>query len=345
MKHLLTVTRACYTTVLVAAIALSAYGCADTVSVSPDVAVPLSSLTVSPGGLQPAFSRNTTNYTVDAPTAATSVTVTTVPGSTTDTMTINGVTTAAGQGRSIPLGAPGSTITITIIVFSQTGNETTYTVIVTRLLSSDNNLSALSVTVGNATQPLSPRFVGTILEYTVDVATNVASVVVSATKSDSSAVMLIGSVSVPAGTASGQASTSLGAPGTATPVLIEVTAPNGSKKIYRITVNRAAASNANLSALTVTPPGFFPPPGFVPSTLNYTVDVDTNVTSVEVSATKADPNAVISGDLPNEGHATIPLDGPGTSRVITIIVTAQDTVTIKTYHITVNRAAAAPPSP
>ncbi|HSA85757.1 MAG TPA: cadherin-like beta sandwich domain-containing protein, partial [Nitrospira sp.] len=167
------------------AIGLSANGCSDSASVSEDVAVPLSSLTVTPGTLQPGFFANTTNYAVNAPTSANSVTVTAVPKDNTTIMTINGTLTAAGQGRSVPLGAPGSTTIVTILLEAQNGTETTYTVTVTRLLSSDNDLSALSVTPG----PLNPAFASSTLDYTVNVATGVTSVTISATKSDPSAVM------------------------------------------------------------------------------------------------------------------------------------------------------------
>ncbi|MFZ1804447.1 MAG: cadherin-like beta sandwich domain-containing protein, partial [Nitrospira sp.] len=125
-------------TTLILAISLGAYGCADTASISEDVAAPLSNLTVTPGTLQPGFSANATNYAVNAPTSATSVTVTAVPKDNTAIVTIDGFVTAQ---RSVTLGGPGSTKTILIVVETLNGLETTYTVTVTRLLSSDNNLS------------------------------------------------------------------------------------------------------------------------------------------------------------------------------------------------------------
>ena len=67
-----------------------------------------------------------------------------------------------------------------------------------------------------------------------------ADVTVSATKSDRSAVMLLGSLTVPAGTLSGQETFPLGGPGTQTVVSISVTAQSGGvPKIYTIIVNRA----------------------------------------------------------------------------------------------------------
>ncbi|MBX3331478.1 MAG: cadherin-like beta sandwich domain-containing protein [Nitrospira sp.] len=338
-----------FVTVLILAIGLTAYGCKDTVSVSEHVEVPLSSLTVTPGTLQPAFFSNTTNYTVNAPTSATSVTVTATPRDSTTTVTINGTITTQ---RSVTLGPPGSTTTIIIVLESQTGTESTYTVNVTRLLSSDNNLSALTVTANNVAQPLAPDFDASILDYTVNVANTVAQVTVAATKSDLNAVMQIGSVTVPAGTAAGSApNIPLGGPGTQTVVSISVTAQSGgAPKTYTITVNRAASSDDTLSALEVTTNNVVQPlaPDFDASILNYTVNVANTVAQVTVAATKSDLNAVMqigsvtvpagtaSGSAPN-----IPLGGPGTQTVVSIPVTAQSGGAPKTYAITVNRAAPA----
>ncbi len=316
-------------TALLLAIGLSAYGCADTASISEDVAAPLASLSVTPGGLQPAFFANTTNYAVNTPTSEPSVTVTAVPKDNTAIVRIDGFVTSQ---RSVTLDGPGSTKTILIVVETLNGLETTYTVTVTRLLSSDNNLSALTVTPGS----LAPTFISSTLDYTVNVATAVASITVSATKSDPNAVI---SGDVPS---QGQATIQLDGPGTSKVISVIVTAPNGVSKAYRITVNRAApSSNNNLSALSVTPGSLAP--AFAANTLSYTVNVATTVTSVDVSASKADANAVMSGDLTAgtgipTGQATIPLDGPGTSKVASITVTAPSGAS-QTYTVTVNRAA------
>jgi hypothetical protein len=336
MRRNLISVRQQFAVVLLLAIGLSSAGCKDSVSVSEDVEVPLSSLSVTPGTLQPAFFSNTTSYKVNAPTSSPSVTVTATPKSSTVTMTINGVLTVAGQGRSILLGAPGSTTTILIALSSQTGLETTYTINVTRLLSSDDNLSALNVTPGNVV----PVFASNTVDYTVNVSTNVTSVTVSATKSDPTAV-ISGSLTAGAGVATGQATIPLGGPGTATPVTITVTAPNGNAKTYSIAVNRLSDDN-NLSGLTVVP-GVLSP-AFASNTLPYNVDVATNVTNVTVTATKSDPNAVLSGSIadPGTGQATgqanISLGGPGTATPISITVTSPNGSS-KTYTITVNRAA------
>lgn len=333
-----------FVAVLLLALGLSVYGCSDSVSVSEDVRVPLASLVITPGTLQPGFFSNTTSYKVNAPTSADSVTVTATPRGSTVEMTINGAVTTAGQGRTISLGTPGSITTITIVLFSQaTGDETTYTITVTRLLSSDNNLSALSVKAGSASQLLVPSFAPDTLDYSVDVQTSILSVTIAATKSDPNAAMLIGSVIVPPGTNPGQAPITLGPPGEITPVAIEVTAPNGSKKRYNLSIKRLSA-DTNLSTLIVTGNSIAhpidlntPPP--------YTVTVATNVTKVDVSATKSDPNAVmaIGSETFPAGTASgsvldIPIGAPGSDTPISIIVTAQNGIDSRTYTVTVHRA-------
>ncbi len=232
----LALTRQYLSVTVLVILGLSAYGCKDSVSVSDTVQVPLSSLTITPPGtLQPGFSSNTTSYTAQVPTAVTGVTVAATPKDNTTTMTINGTAVAAGHGQPISLDSPGTTIPITIVLSSQTGTESTYTVTVTRLLSSNNNLSALSVTPGT----LSPAFDPNQLTYTMDVAFDITSVLVSATKSDPAAVMAAaGSVIAAAGTPTGSRTVDLGV-GTTTTIAIIVTAQDGiNAKIYSINVFR-----------------------------------------------------------------------------------------------------------
>lgn len=338
MKHLLSLIRFCHAVLLVAIIGITATGCRDSVSISETtVEVPLSSLTVTPGTLQPAFSSNTTSYQVEVSTTVSTVTVTATPRDSTTTLSINGIDTNPGQGRPITLSSSEPTTTISIVLTNQNGLESRYDILVRKV---DNTLSSLSVTPG----PLAPTFNPGTLNYQVDVASDINSVTVVATKADSHAVMS-GSVTAGAGVTTSQATIPLNGPGSSIEISIVVGVPNGEARTYRITVRRAASGNNNLSALTVTPPGSFPPPGFSPSTLTYTANVATNVNRVDVTATKSDPNAVMAIDsiIVPAGTASgsalnIPLGGPGTPTTISIVVTAQNG-SPKTYSVTVNRAA------
>lgn len=291
----------------------------------------LQSLSISPGSLSPSFRANTTNYTVDVASSVTTVNVTPRLQDTDASMSVNGQTTNSGQVRTITLNGPGSNTFITIVVLAQNGTQKIYTVGVSRAaLGGNNNLERLRVSPGS----LSPGFTAGTTSYTVDVGGRVSSISVTAAPEDANASLAINGQ----GTNSGQARPiDLGPDGSSTGIQVTVTAQNGSQKPYFITVNRAALSaDNNLEALNVSPGTLNP--DFSAGTTQYSVEVATDVTAVTITATKSDPNAVISGDVPNGGQATIPLDGPGTSKTVSITVTAPND-TSKMYNITVNRAA------
>ncbi|MBX3331260.1 MAG: cadherin-like beta sandwich domain-containing protein [Nitrospira sp.] len=326
MKQTRSIVRRCLAVALLLAIGWSAYGCSDSASINPEVE--LSSLTVAPGTLQPAFAGATTQYSVELSNNVTSVTVTAHPAVSGDTVSIDGQTTTS---RSITVNPAGSPPTVVNIVVSEsTSKSRTYTVVLNRA-AGDNDLSALTVTPGG----LSPAFTSSRQNYTVDVATDVTSVSVSATKSDPNAVL---SGDVPN---EGHAMIPLGGPGTNKDVLITVTAQNGIAKTYRVTIKRAAPmDNNNLSALSVNAGSLSPP--FTPGTVNYSVEVAASVDRITVSATKSDPNAVMAafgsviapaGDPSGEVGAT---PGPGATIPVPIIVTAPDG-SQKTYTINVFR--------
>ncbi len=183
---------------------------------------------------------------------------------------------------------------------------------------------------------LQPPFAAETTGYSVDLPSNTPDVTISATKSDPNDV-LSGAVTAPAGQATGQTTIPPPGPGSTKDVSVTVTSPDGRAKIYTITLRAITLGGDNtLRSLTVSPGTLSP--SFTAGTQNYTVDVATAIAEMTVSATKSDVNAVISGDVPNEGHATLTLDGPGTTKLVSIIVTAPNG-TSKTYTITVKRAA------
>ncbi len=296
----------------------------------------LQRLTVSPGTLNPTFNAARTIYTVGVTSTVASITVTPTRQDPTAIITLNGQAATSGQAQTIPLNGAGSNTLINIVMTAQNGTQKIYTVNVARAaLGGNNNLSALTVSPG----PLDDPFNANDQNYTVNVASTVTSITVTPTRQDPNATITVNGT--PATSGQGRSVTLNGA-GSNTLINIVVTAPNGSQKTYTVNVNRAAlGGNNNLSALTVSPGPLAPT--FTQNTLNYTVNVASTATSVNVSATKADPNAVMSGDVTAgagiaTGQATIPLDGPGTSRVVSIAVTAPNG-SQKSYTITVERAA------
>ena len=294
----------------------------------------LQSLTVSPSRLDPAFSASRTSYTVNVGGRVDSITVTAAPQDAKARMTINGQETTS---RSIPLPVGPSNTEIQVIVTAQNGTQKTYLITVNRAaLSANNNLSALNVTPGS----LAPAFTPDHLPYTVDVATDVSSLTITATLQDSNASLMINGQ----GISSGQPReiSPLAPPGSDTLITILVRAPSGAEKTYTVTVKRPLpSSDASLSALRVSAGNL--DPGFAPGTLDYTVHVTANVDSLTVTATKSDLNAVMSASgavIAPAGVATGSVSRPlglGTTTTFTITVIAQDGATTKTYRINVFR--------
>jgi len=92
------------------------------------------------------------------------------------------------------------------------------------------------------------------------------------------------------------------------------------------------STNANLSSLSVN--GYNLSPTFAKDTLNYNVTVPHNVGSVVINATPEDRNARVA----NTGSKT--LQAAGTQSKFTIVVTAEDGVTKKSYVVNIDREAA-----
>jgi hypothetical protein len=299
----------------------------------------LQSLSVSPGTLAPTFDANLLSYTVDVTNNISDVMVTPTLQDPIATVTVDGQPVASGQTQSVSLKGAGSITLINIVVTAQNGTEKTYLVTVSRGISSNANLQSLTISPGTLSPPFSAGTVG----YTVNVASAVASVVLTPTLQDAAATMTVNGTPTNSGEARTITLNAAGAVPSNTFINIIVTSENQvSQKNYVVVVTRAALGDNNLSSLTVTPGSLSP--SFAPNTTDYAVNVATNVNSVDVSATKTVLNAVMTGDVTAgagipTGQASISLNRPGTPTTITISVTAPNGGTPKIYSITVNRAA------
>lgn len=106
-----------------------------------------------------------------------------------------------------------------------------------------------------------------------------------------------------------------------------------------------ASSNANLSALTLSSGAFSP--SFAAGTLSYTASVPHATNSITVTPTVADATATVQAQVNGGGFASVTSGSPSSAlalnigaNTVDVKVTAQDTTTIKTYTVTVTRAAA-----
>lgn len=194
----------------------------------------------------------------------------------------------------------------------------TYSTTIAAPLSTDNSLKTL--TVNNAT--ISPAFNAGTTSYTAEVPFEVSKLDIQAAANDSKASVSINSPNL--------------TPNGTTNVTITVTAENGSKKTYTISVKRAqdpnyvASDNNALSGITVD--GFLLSPVFSGENTQYVIWLPYETESVTVSGKAADSKARVRV----EGGTGLKA---GQDNEIKVICTAENG-TEKVYTVIAKRAAA-----
>ncbi|MEO6977152.1 MAG: cadherin-like beta sandwich domain-containing protein, partial [Mucilaginibacter sp.] len=294
----------------------------------------LSNLTLSSGGFFTAFAPGTTNYFTIVSNATASVTVTPVTSNAGATVKVNGVTVASGSASApITLNASdniGNTINVVVTAADGTTVKA-YSIVISRPLSSNNNLAGLTLSSGT----LSPVFAPGKTSYTVSVSHATASVTITPTAQDAAATIKVNDVTVASGSASAAIPLNFGY----NLIRIGVTAQNGTYRSYDITINRLASTNANLAGLTISSGSLSPV--FDPDITSYTVSVSNTTASVTVTPTVQDATATITVEWETvaSGSASrpIPLD-IGDNNVINITVRSEYGY-YKYYEIRVNRSA------
>ncbi len=292
----------------------------------------LSGLTVSQGTLTPVFAAATTSYTDSVTSSAASMTVTPTAAGTGAVITVNGTTVASGSASSA-INLNFGDNPISIVVTAQDGSTTkTYTLTVTRPLSSNADLSGLTVSQGS----LSPAFAAGTTTYSNSVGSDILSMTVTPIAADTGSAITVNGTSTPSGTASSTINLNAGN----NTITIAVTAQDGlTTKTYTITVNRAGSGNADLSSLIVDQGTLSP--AFAAGTTSYTDSVANSVTSMTVTPTASGIGATITvnGTAVTSGSASQSITLNVGNNTISIHVAAEDVVTEKTYTITVARAA------
>ena len=262
----------------------------------------LSALSLSAGTLSPSFSSTVTSYDARVGNNVSMVTVNATPTDNAGGVGI-AVTQSGGtsvSGRTVTLGAAGSTTTITVTV---TPEDTTtpaptqaYNIMVYRdrnALLAQSNIA--SIVVNNSaggtaiTTDLNPTFSPSVNSYSLIVENNVSEVEFIPTLADATGATF---VITPADSNTAAEHQVEVTPGMTTPVMIVVTAED------RITTNpytfnvyrkRAAADVSDvdtLSMLSVSPGSLSP--AFMTSRVDYTTRVANSVGEITVSATPTD---------------------------------------------------------
>jgi gliding motility-associated-like protein len=282
--------------------------------------------------LSPGFAYKTFSYSASVPNATTSVTVTPSLLDLTATVKVNG-TTVANKTASGPIALNAGANTITILVTAQDGVTTqTYTIVITRAPSTNDNLSAMKISAGT----LTPTFATGTTSYTASVGNGITSLTVTPTTADPTATIKVNGTAVTSGTASGAIALNVGS----NVITTIVTAQNGtSTKTYTVTVTRAPSSNAYLLYLSVQTATLSPT--FAYKTLAYTSNVPNATASVTITPSVLDLTATVkvNGTTVANKTASGPIALAVGANTITVLVTAQDGTTTQTYTVTITRAA------
>ena len=319
----------------------------------------LRSLTLSTGTLSPSFSSNRTAYTASVANSVSSITIQATPTVSGSTAQIGGADATSGRRVSLNVGSNK----IRVVVTARAGQTKTYTITVTRAgqttsrggggggggggtvtqpdpkpPSKDATLKALALS-GGAT--LSPAFVPSTTTYTAQVNLDVETVKITATAARTRARVAITPADADTRTAGHQIQLNEGA----NAITVVVTAEDGrTKETYTLTVRRAEPkpADATLEALALTVLNTINTvalsPAFAPSTTQYTAQVGSGIGALTITATAQDAGASVA--LPKDqssvsaGHQVLLYGG---ETKITVVVTAQDGITTKTYTITVSR--------
>lgn len=191
----------------------------------------LSSLTVGNAGISPAFNKNTTQYTASVPFTIEKLNISATAEDKNSKVTINSPSLVAG-----------GTTQASVTVKAQSGAQKTYSITVTRAQDPNYKASANGYLAGITVNPgiLSPVFKKEITAYVVWLPYETANITVSGTPEDKKAKVTV---------AGGEKLTA----GSDNPVTITCTAEDGTKRIYTITVKRAAGGPGSPVVATPSP--------------------------------------------------------------------------------------------
>ena len=262
----------------------------------------LTILSSKEGTLSPSFTKENTDYTMQVPYEITKLNLTTVAEDANATIEVEG-----NSDFSI-----GSDNTVFISVTAEDGTTKTYKIKVTRLPQANNYLSDLKVKSKSGKEyNLSPSFDKNTLNYSISIDEDDTDLVIEGTKEATSSTSKgLGDIKVTAFPYNAQ---------------VVVTSAGGIDRTYTITINKNKSNNADLKDVVVDQGTLSP--AFDKDTLNYTVNVDSSIDTINIS-TVTNKYQTVAGD----GSHSLSYG----NNVIPLVVTAEDGTT-KTYTITVVR--------
>jgi outer membrane autotransporter protein len=198
-------------------------------------------------------------------------------------------------------------------------------------VSSDADLTQLLPSEGI----LTPAFDPGVPNYSISVPNGVTQITLTPTASEPNATIRVNGTAVASGAASAPVSLAVGS----TTINIIVTAQNGTTtKAYSVDVIRAASTSAGLSGLV--PSTGTLSPAFTPATFTYNLSVGNEVDSIKLTPTALDATAIITinGSAVASGTTSAPLPLSEGTNQFSVVVTAHDGATTRSYTVNVIRS-------
>lgn len=269
----------------------------------------LSTLTVSQGNLNPAFTSNTKSYGVGLPSGST------VTPNTSYTTTHPSATTSYTAAIDITSANSIDRTTLVVVTAEDPIYISSYSVDF-HTVSNDATLSSLTTIIGSFT----PVFNSTVLTYTVTVpfSTTYTPNTFATTTNQYATYTITNASNISSSNISDRTTT------------IVVTAEDGVTIITYIIIFEKAIPNTNADLFFLVSTAGSLNPTFSSSVLTYTVTLtNTPATNPNVIATATDPLASrVITPMVNIASSVV------ADRVVTVVVTAEDGLTKKTYIIT-----------
>ncbi|MGD9479659.1 cadherin-like beta sandwich domain-containing protein [Shinella sp. G-2] len=294
----------------------------------------LGALIPSVGTMTPTFDAATTSYALSVPNANTAVNFTPYADPAAS-ITVDGVPHTSGTASAdVSLPTPLTPVTINVVVTAQDGTTTkTYQVVATRQGPPPPSADADLIGIGLSNSGLTPSFSAGQLNYTSSVGNSIPSIRVTPYASDTAATITVNGDPVTSHAQSNAIPLVVGD----NPITIVVKSPNNAvTKTYTVTLNRAPSSNADLAGLDLSRGTLSP--SFASGTTGYSASV-TGISEITVRPTLADPTATVrvNGTLVATTTASDPISLAVGANTISVVVTAQDLTTVKTYTLSVTR--------
>ncbi|RAU95724.1 cadherin-like beta sandwich domain-containing protein [Paenibacillus sp. YN15] len=304
----------------------------DSIPVPPNVK--LSDLQLSSGPLTPVFQPSVLSYTGTVGSSVDQVSITPVaadPGSV--SLSLNGAPVQSGQAYPVTLNPGENELAVTVASLADPSYTRTYSLVVTRTEEVSSNSKLLSLAVNPGT--LDPVFQANVTEYNVNVGNIVQAIDITPTVSSSVYKNL---TVAGTSTVSGSVYTVPLAVGV-NDIPIVVTAENDSTTTYTLHVTRAASasSDAALSALWINAGTI----SFSPEVTDYDVSVSSMTNALEVTpvARSSSYASLLVNGVPKASGSMSSVALAQGENLITIGVTAEDTLTKKTYTLRVTKPA------